>query len=76
MYVRYREEIGRKEFESRIWQWKEDKGNRIFEQLKKMGASLDWDQTSFTMSKVNKKERGHEFFHYIPTYYPEFLPLN
>ena len=76
MYVRYREEIGRKEFESRIWQWKEDKGNRIFEQLKKMGASLDWDQTSFTMSKVNKKERGHEFFiTYLLTHYPEFLPL-
>ena len=53
--IQYREEIGRKEFESRVWQWKESKGNRIFEQLKQMGASLDWDWASFTMSKVTEQ---------------------
>ena len=36
-----RHDLGREEFLKRVWQWKEKHGNRITEQLKVMGASLD-----------------------------------
>ena len=42
--------MGRQKFLDYAWQWKEEKGNTIFEQLEKLGASLDWDRTSFTLS--------------------------
>jgi valyl-tRNA synthetase len=46
-----RHELGREEFLKRVWQWKEKHGNRITEQLKVMGASLDWDRERFTMDE-------------------------
>ena len=49
-----RVDIGREMFLQKVWQWKEAKGNHIFSQLKRMGASLDWDKSTFTMSKVCK----------------------
>lgn len=47
-----RDAMGRTAFLEKVWEWKEAKGNRIFEQLKRLGASLDWSQATFTMSKV------------------------
>jgi valyl-tRNA synthetase len=44
-----RHDLGREEFVKRIWQWREQYGNRILEQLKVMGCSLDWDRLKFTM---------------------------
>ncbi len=44
-----RHELGREEFVKRIWQWREQYGNRILEQLKVMGCSLDWERLKFTM---------------------------
>jgi valyl-tRNA synthetase len=44
-----RHDLGREEFLKRVWQWKEKHGNRITEQLKVMGASLDWERERFTM---------------------------
>lgn len=44
-----RYDLGRDKFIEKVWQWKEEKGVRIYDQLKKMGASLDWDRASFTM---------------------------
>jgi valyl-tRNA synthetase len=41
--------LSREEFLSYAWEWKEKYGGIILEQLKKMGCSLDWDRTSFTM---------------------------
>lgn len=41
--------LSRDEFLSYAWEWKEKYGGIILEQLKKMGCSLDWDRTSFTM---------------------------
>lgn len=41
--------LTREEFLSYAWEWKEKYGGIILEQLKKMGCSLDWDRTSFTM---------------------------
>ncbi|XP_062825661.1 valine--tRNA ligase, mitochondrial isoform X1 [Anolis carolinensis] len=44
-----RKELTREAFLQEIWNWKEEKGNEIFQQLKVMGASLDWDRVCFTM---------------------------
>ncbi len=41
--------LDREEFLQYAWEWKEKYGGIILEQLKKMGCSLDWDRTSFTM---------------------------
>lgn len=38
------------QFLERVWEWKEAKGGRIYEQLKGLGAALDWDREAFTMS--------------------------
>lgn len=42
-------DIGREEFLKYAWEWKEKYGGIILEQLKKLGASCDWDRTRFTM---------------------------
>ena len=44
-----RHDIGRPAFIERVWDWRQRTGDRILEQLKRMGASLDWDRTTFTM---------------------------
>ena len=42
-------DLSREEFLEHAWEWKEKHGGIILEQLKKLGASCDWDRTSFTM---------------------------
>lgn len=42
-------DLTRDEFLNYAWEWKEKYGGIILEQLKKLGASCDWDRTSFTM---------------------------
>ncbi|MDA0576770.1 MAG: valine--tRNA ligase [Verrucomicrobia bacterium] len=44
-----REDLGREAFVQRVWAWKEEYGNTIISQLKRMGASCDWERTRFTM---------------------------
>lgn len=44
-------DIGREEFLKRAWQWKEEYGGNIVEQLKKLGCSCDWDRERFTMDE-------------------------
>ena len=44
-----RHDLGREKFIERVWQWKEESGGRILQQLRKMGASCDWPRTKFTM---------------------------
>ena len=46
-----KEEIGREEFLRRAWQWKEQYGGRIVEQLKGLGVSCDWSKEAFTMDE-------------------------
>jgi valyl-tRNA synthetase len=46
-----RHELGREEFVRRVWDWKEEYGSRIIGQLKKLGASCDWDRERFTMDE-------------------------
>ena len=45
-----REEIGREQFEKKVWDWKEKSGNKITQQLRRLGASVDWSREAFTMS--------------------------
>jgi len=44
-----KKDISREEFLKYAWEWKEKYGGIILEQLKKLGASCDWDRTRFTM---------------------------
>ncbi|CAH0715283.1 unnamed protein product, partial [Brenthis ino] len=44
-----RHELGREEFIKRVWEWKNEKGGRIYEQLRSLGSSLDWSRVRFTM---------------------------
>ncbi len=46
-----RDDLGREAFIERVWQWKEEKGGTIINQLKKLGASCDWDRERFTMDE-------------------------
>lgn len=45
-------DLTREEFLSHAWEWKEKHGGMILEQLKKLGASCDWDRTRFTMDEA------------------------
>ncbi|MGC8813337.1 valine--tRNA ligase [Dictyoglomus sp.] len=45
-------DLGREKFLERVWQWKENYGNTIVEQLKKLGVSCDWKRFRFTMDEV------------------------
>ncbi|XP_012590055.1 PREDICTED: valine--tRNA ligase, mitochondrial [Condylura cristata] len=44
-----RHELSREAFLQEVWKWKEEKGGEISEQLRALGASLDWDRECFTM---------------------------
>jgi valyl-tRNA synthetase len=48
--------IGREEFMKYAWEWKEKYGGIILEQLKKLGASCDWERTRFTMDENYYKD--------------------
>ena len=46
-----RRELGREEFVKRVWEWKEESGGAIVNQLKRLGASCDWSRERFTMDE-------------------------
>ncbi|WP_449150121.1 valine--tRNA ligase, partial [Stomatobaculum sp.] len=48
---RDKEQLGREKFLEECWDWKEEYGNRIINQLKKLGSSADWDRERFTMDE-------------------------
>ncbi|MCD6584865.1 MAG: valine--tRNA ligase [Desulfobacteraceae bacterium] len=54
-----RHQLGREKFIERVWEWRKEKGGAIINQLKKLGASCDWQRERFTMdeglSKAVKK---------------------
>ncbi|WP_347818518.1 valine--tRNA ligase [uncultured Planktomarina sp.] len=53
--------LGREKFLEKVWQWKEQSGGTIINQLKRLGASCDWDRTAFTMAGAQGDTRtGHE----------------
>ena len=50
-----RHDLGREAFVAKIWEWKEKYGNRIYDQFRRLGSSLDWDRARFTMDEgLNK----------------------
>ena len=46
-----RHAMGREKFVQRIWEWKEESGGLIFNQLRRLGASCDWSRERFTMDE-------------------------
>ncbi|HBI15507.1 MAG TPA: valine--tRNA ligase, partial [Desulfobulbaceae bacterium] len=46
-----RHELGREGFVERVWQWREESGGQIINQLKRLGASCDWPRERFTMDE-------------------------
>lgn len=46
-----RHQLGREEFIKRVWQWKEESGGQIINQLKRLGASCDWERERFTLDE-------------------------
>ena len=50
-----RHDLGRAEFTARVWRWKEQKGDRIALQHRRLGASLDWSRERFTMDAPSSR---------------------
>ena len=48
---RDRHELGRDAFVERVWKWREESGGQIINQLKRLGASCDWQRERFTMDE-------------------------
>jgi len=46
-----RHDLGREKFIERVWKWREESGGTILNQLKRLGASCDWDRERFTMDE-------------------------
>jgi valyl-tRNA synthetase len=44
-----RHDLGRDQFVAKVWQWKEESGGAILDQMKRLGDSVDWDREAFTM---------------------------
>lgn len=51
MQQKSRHDLGREAFVERVWQWKEESGGHITRQLRRMGASPDWNRERFTMDE-------------------------
>lgn len=47
----HRRDLTREEFVEKVWQWKDESGGAIFNQLKRLGASCDWSRERFTMDE-------------------------
>ena len=46
-----RHDLGREKFVKKVWEWKKEYGAAIYDQLKKLGSSVDWDRAVFTMDE-------------------------
>src|SRR6202023_3217069 len=46
-----RRDIGREKFIERVWDWREHYGGAIFDQMRRLGASVDWEREYFTMDE-------------------------
>lgn len=59
-----RYDLGREKFIEKIWEWKEKYGHIILDQFRKLGSSMDWSRTRFTMDSEYKKAVEEAFIHY------------
>lgn len=46
-----REDLGREKFVERVWEWKEEYGGKILNQIRRLGCSVDWTRERFTMDE-------------------------
>ncbi|MFN7263148.1 MAG: valine--tRNA ligase [Pseudobdellovibrionaceae bacterium] len=46
-----RHELGREKFLEKVWEWKNQYGNRIYSQMRRLGDSCDWDRATFTLDE-------------------------
>ena len=58
-----REEIGRNSFLEETWNWKEEHGGRIVEQIRRLGASCDWNRERFTLDDGLSRAVREAFVH-------------
>ncbi|MDP3710143.1 MAG: valine--tRNA ligase [bacterium] len=59
-----RHDLGKEKFIKKIWEWKEQYGNIITNQLKKLGVSADWTRSRFTMDQEYTEAVRAAFLHY------------
>lgn len=59
-----RQDLGREEFVKEVWQWVDEYGHIIIDQLKKLGCSCDWTRERFTMDKEYSQAVNAAFKHY------------
>ena len=52
---RNRHDLGREDFVKKVWEWKDEYGGRITEQLRLLGSSVDWSRERFTMDDMLSK---------------------
>jgi valyl-tRNA synthetase len=57
-----RHDLGRDELVRRIWAWREECGDIILQQLRRIGSSCDWQRTRFTLDPVCARAVRHAFF--------------
>ncbi len=57
-------DLGRSNFVKEVWKWKEKYGDIILNQFKRMGSSLDWSRTTFTMDQNYAEAVKTAFFNY------------
>ena len=50
-----RHDLGREEFVKKVWEWKAESGGAILDQMKRLGASVDWSRERFTMDEGMSK---------------------
>jgi len=59
-----RHDLGREKFLEKIWEWKEKYGHIILDQFKKLGSSMDWSKTRFTMDSDYQEAVKEAFLQY------------
>jgi len=59
-----RHDLGREKLIEKIWEWKEKYGYIILDQFKKLGCSMDWSRTRFTMDSDYQEAVKETFLHY------------
>lgn len=58
---KYRSDFTREEFLKKVWEWKNEYGNRIFEQFRRLGVSFDLSRNFFTMDDQRSESVKHAF---------------
>jgi valyl-tRNA synthetase len=57
--------LGREAFLERMWAWRKESGDTIFHQLRKLGCSLDWTRTRFTMDEASSRAVAAAFVEFF-----------